>query len=114
MVGGAAMAFDPISLQGIMTALEMGYCAGTLLGPYLLKVAADESYSFDGEDTGLEWIYTRAKEEYNTHRANHYSLGKKHSCGKLFDDVAYLQFQLRLFVAKLFWGLGRVHVGYRR
>ena len=62
----------------------MGYCAGTLLGPFFLKVAADESYTFDGEDIGLERIYTWVREEYNTHRAKHYSLGKKRFSNEQF------------------------------
>jgi len=75
-VGDAAMAFDPLSSQGMMTALEMGYCIGMLLGTHLLKRGADGEYLYNGEDTGLEQIYHRIREEYNMHRAYYYSLGK--------------------------------------
>ena len=60
----------------MMTALEMGYCVGMLLGTHLLKRGADGEYLYNGEDTGLEQIYHRIREEYNVHRAFYYSLGK--------------------------------------
>ena len=86
-VGDAAMAFDPLSSQGMMTALEMGYCVGLLLGTHLVKVGADGSYTNTGKDTGLEQIYTQVREEYNKHRAYYYSLGKKRFPNEQFWDI---------------------------
>lgn len=86
-VGDAAMAFDPLSSQGMMTALEMGYCVGTLLGAHLLQTDTDGSYMYAGGDTGLEQIYSRVRGEYNVHRAYYYSLGKKRFPNEQFWNI---------------------------
>jgi len=78
------MAYDPLSSQGMMTALEMGYCVGMLLGTHLLKVGSDGSYVYTGEETGLKNIYCWVREEYNVHRAYYYSLGKERFSSEQF------------------------------
>lgn len=86
-VGDAAMAFDPLSSQGMMTALEMGYCVGTLLGARLLPNTAKDpildaigwgarKFDWSMEESGLGQVYQSVKDEYTKHRAYYYSIGK--------------------------------------
>lgn len=82
-VGDAAMAFDPLSSQGMMTALEMGYCVGTLLGARLLHAAdkytggdVDVADVYVREAMGLEQVFQSVRDEYQQHRAYYYTLGK--------------------------------------
>jgi len=71
-VGDAALAFDPLSSQGIMTALEMGIYLGLQLSQHIEKELTDEDF-----DHRLGDIYTKVREEYERHRAYYYSIVKR-------------------------------------
>lgn len=66
-VGDAAIAFDPLSSQGMMSALESGYFAGQIL-----------SGSFKGAhidiEKSIEKMYRSVRDEYEEKRRYYYSL----------------------------------------
>jgi 2-polyprenyl-6-methoxyphenol hydroxylase-like FAD-dependent oxidoreductase len=69
-VGDAALAFDPLSSQGIITALKSGYLLGHFLakktGCSLNESAAQDSYSMQEFYTGIRMKYEREKLYYYT------------------------------------------------
>jgi 2-polyprenyl-6-methoxyphenol hydroxylase-like FAD-dependent oxidoreductase len=71
-VGDSAMAFDPLSSQGMMTALEMGYYVGATLASQLDGADADERL---GE--GIVELYDGVKEDYVGQRAYYYGIVKR-------------------------------------
>jgi 2-polyprenyl-6-methoxyphenol hydroxylase-like FAD-dependent oxidoreductase len=77
-VGDAAMAFDPLSSQGVMTALEMGSYAGLHLSNVLMG-KEEESQLQDV----LENAYGKVVSEYEKHRGYYYSIVKRFP-GELF------------------------------
>ncbi|KAF5314335.1 hypothetical protein D9619_011775 [Psilocybe cf. subviscida] len=77
-VGDAAMAFDPLSSQGMMTALEMGSYAGLHLSSVLM--GKEEEIQLQGV---LENTYDRVVSEYEKHRGYYYSIVKRFP-GELF------------------------------
>jgi 2-polyprenyl-6-methoxyphenol hydroxylase-like FAD-dependent oxidoreductase len=70
-VGDAAMAFDPLSSQGIMTALEMGYYIGMVLAGLVRGDRQEDVNSRVGD------MYRRVREEYEQHRTYYYGLVKR-------------------------------------
>jgi len=71
------MAFDPLSSQGMMTALEMGYYVGAVL--------ADEMGSEKlGEITEM---YQRVREEYVRQRAYYYGIVRRFHGQAFWDQV---------------------------
>ncbi|KAF8299959.1 hypothetical protein DL93DRAFT_2091065 [Clavulina sp. PMI_390] len=100
-VGDAAMAFDPLSSQGMMTALEMGLVVGMLIGKKLVPSTADAgspaALGMDAEvqektrvafakpgATGLEQVYARARAVYETKVKRSYEAGKEAYPGESF------------------------------
>lgn len=77
-VGDAAMAFDPLSSQGMMTALEMGSYAGL----HLSNVLTSKEDGSQLQDV-LESAYSRVVLEYEKHRGYYYSIVKRFP-GELF------------------------------
>ena len=68
-MGDEVMAFDPLSSQGMMTALEMGYYIGMVLG----GLARGDHWEGD-INSQVEEMYRRVREEYQRHRAYYYGL----------------------------------------
>ena len=66
-MGDAAMDFDPLSSQGMITALEMGYYIGMVLG----GLARGEEGDINSQ---VEEMYRRVRDEYQRHRAYYYGL----------------------------------------
>jgi len=81
-VGDSAMAFDPLSSQGMMTALEMGYYVGAVLADQI-------SDSKLGEDTCSEIaeMYRRTGEDYGKHRAYYYGVVKRFPGEEFWNTV---------------------------
>lgn len=76
------MAFDPLSSQGMMTSLEMGYCIGSVLAARIRRKTEDSV------ESGIEEVYRRVREEYQHNRAYYYSLAKRRFKGESFWDNA--------------------------
>jgi flavin-dependent dehydrogenase len=68
-VGDAVMAFDPLSSQGIMTALEMGYYVGMVLAGLVRGDCQEGDVNSQVGD-----LYRRVREEYEQHRTYYYGL----------------------------------------
>ena len=70
------MAFDPLSSQGMMTALEMGCYVGTVLAGLLNEDEGEEQLELQAEAAGkeLEGMYRRVREEYEKNRAYYYGI----------------------------------------
>jgi flavin-dependent dehydrogenase len=77
-VGDAAMAFDPLSSQGMMTALEMACHVGLVLAKLL-----------DGEDAKprIEESYCEVREAYETRRAYYYGIVKRFDGSEFWTKV---------------------------
>jgi flavin-dependent dehydrogenase len=81
-VGDSAMAFDPLSSQGMMTALEMGYYVGEVL-------AGQVSGEKQAEDSCSEIadMYRRIRESYEKHRAYYYGIVKRFPGEEFWNKV---------------------------
>ena len=71
-VGDAALAFDPLSSQGIMTALEMGIYLGLQLSQHIEKDLMDQDF-----DEHVRDVYAKVRGEYERQRAYYYSVVKR-------------------------------------
>ena len=71
-VGDAALAFDPLSSQGIMTALEMGIYLGLQLSQHIEKDLTDQDF-----DEHVRDVYAKVRGEYERQRAYYYSVVKR-------------------------------------
>jgi len=71
-VGDAAMAFDPLSSQGIMTALEMGIYIGLKLSHHLEDEGTDADF-----DQNVRESYMQVRKDYEKHRTYYYSIVKR-------------------------------------
>ncbi|KAF8910003.1 hypothetical protein CPB84DRAFT_1936840 [Gymnopilus junonius] len=77
-VGDAAIAFDPLSSQGMMTALEMGIYVGLKLAQHVEGGVMDRDF-----DKDMSEAFTGVRKEYEKHRAYYYSI-IKHFLGEMF------------------------------
>lgn len=68
-VGDAALAFDPLSSQGIMTALEMGVYVGLQLALHFKAEATGADF-----DQHVEEAYMSVKTRYEKSRAYYYTI----------------------------------------
>ena len=71
-VGDAALAFDPLSSQGIMTAFEMGIYVGLKLSHLLENEGTDADF-----DQGVGDSYKQVRKEYEKRRMYYYSIVKR-------------------------------------
>ncbi|KAH9476373.1 Putative FAD-dependent oxidoreductase LodB [Psilocybe cubensis] len=81
-VGDAAMAFDPLSSQGMMTALEMGTYIGLQLAQRLSKEITDDEF-----DRNLGETYAQVQAEYEKNRTYYYSIVKRFSEEMFWKNV---------------------------
>jgi len=81
-VGDAALAFDPLSSQGMMTALEMGIYVGLKLSQHMENKTTDEEFEQDVSDA-----YRGVRQEYEKHRAYYYSVVKRFQGEVFWDNV---------------------------
>lgn len=63
------MAFDPLSSQGIMTALETGFYTGAVLAKRMEN--GDENCSIESE---IEETFRSVREEYHNRRKYYYGI----------------------------------------
>lgn len=85
-VGDTAMAFDPLSSQGIMTALETGTYLGLQLSQHLKHEITDGDF-----ERNMGEIYTQVQTEYEKHRAYYYSIVKRFSGEMFWENVVRSQ-----------------------
>jgi flavin-dependent dehydrogenase len=85
-VGDAAIAFDPLSSQGMMTALEMGYYTGMVLA----RLVRGDHQEIDA-NTQVEEIYRRIRKEYEEHRTYYYGLVKRFHDEEFWNTVNRIQ-----------------------
>ena len=71
-VGDAALAFDPLSSQGIMTALEMGIYVGLKLSDHIENEGTDADL-----DQSVGGSYKQVRKEYEKRRTYYYSIVKR-------------------------------------
>ncbi len=78
-VGDAALAFDPLSSQGIITALNAGIFLGSVLARYLRPSPADGDPRLGGGDAvdEIQRAYERVRERYEEGRAYYYRIVKR-------------------------------------
>jgi len=81
-VGDAAMAFDPLSSQGIMTALEMGIYVGLQLSQSFVNETTDKDF-----DQRVGGIYAQVRREYEKHREYYYSIVKRFPGETFWENV---------------------------
>jgi len=81
-VGDAAMAFDPLSSQGIMTALEMGIYIGLKLSHHIENEGTDADFDQNVRDS-----YMQVRREYEKHRTFYYSIVKRFPGEKFWDHI---------------------------
>lgn len=81
-VGDAALAFDPLSSQGIITALEMGIYVGLQLSQHLENKITDAD--FDGR---VGDIYAQTRREYERHREYYYLIVKRFPGEMFWENV---------------------------
>lgn len=79
------MAFDPLSSQGIMTALEMGYYIGMVLAGV---VQGDHEGDINFQ---VEGMYRRVREEYQQHRTYYYGLVERFHHESFWDMVNHIR-----------------------
>jgi flavin-dependent dehydrogenase len=70
-VGDAATAFDPLSSQGMMTALELGAYIGGVVAKLTMEPHTD-IYTID-----IEGLYTSVRQEFEQRRGYYYNLVKR-------------------------------------
>ncbi|TBU56233.1 hypothetical protein BD310DRAFT_931941 [Dichomitus squalens] len=77
-VGDAALAFDPLSSQGIITALNAGAFLGSVLARHLHPSAAEGSH-LEGSEAVREirQAYERVREKYEEGRAYYYRIVRR-------------------------------------
>ena len=77
-VGDAALAFDPLSSQGMITALNAGMFLGSILARHLRPSPADDS-RLGGSDAveELQHAYERVREKYEEGRGYYYRVVKR-------------------------------------
>lgn len=78
------MAFDPLSSQGMMTALEMGYYVGAVLAATISpgdENPGKEVYSEIAE------MYQQTREEYARHRTYYYSIVERFHGEEFWNKV---------------------------
>ncbi|KAI9511268.1 hypothetical protein F5148DRAFT_374642 [Russula earlei] len=78
-VGDAALAFDPLSSQGMMTALEMGCYVGMALARLFndQQDGLEESSARTRAQVAVEGMYESVWEQYERHREYYYRLVKR-------------------------------------
>lgn len=78
-VGDAALAFDPLSSQGIITALNAGAFLGSILARHLRLSAADGAARLGGGDVvdEIRRGYERVREKYEEGRAYYYRIVRR-------------------------------------
>ena len=78
-VGDAALAFDPLSSQGIITALNAGMFLGSELARHLRPSPADGNSRLGGGDAvdEIKGAYERVRETYEEGRAYYYRIVKR-------------------------------------
>jgi 2-polyprenyl-6-methoxyphenol hydroxylase-like FAD-dependent oxidoreductase len=81
-VGDAAMAFDPLSSQGIMTALEMGIYIGLKLAHHMENEGTDADF-----DQNVRVSYMQVLREYQKHRAYYYSIVKRFPGEMFWENI---------------------------
>ena len=80
-VGDAAMAFDPLSSQGMMTSLEMGFYVGSLLAKRIEDSAAPSI------EQSLKEVYMLVREEYERHRDYYYGIVERFEGQSFWENV---------------------------
>ncbi|KAF8884288.1 hypothetical protein CPB84DRAFT_1713092 [Gymnopilus junonius] len=81
-VGDAAIAFDPLSSQGMMTALEMGIYVGLKLAQHVEGGITDGDF-----DKGVSEAFTGVRKEYEKHRAYYYSIVKRFPGEMFWENI---------------------------
>ena len=81
-VGDAAVAFDPLSSQGMMTALEMGIYVGLKLSEVLESGSTEESFQKD-----VVQAEHAVQKEYEKNRRYYYSVVKRFQGQAFWDTV---------------------------
>jgi len=78
-VGDAALAFDQLSSQGLMTALEMGCYVGTALARLLKdqQEGLEESSACARAEGAIEGMFKSIWEQYERNRQYYYGLVKR-------------------------------------
>lgn len=82
VVGDAALAFDPLSSQGMMTALEMGFYIGAILATRIED--GDKETGFDDD---VEGMYRTIREEYESHRSYYYGIVERFKHEEFWNNV---------------------------
>ncbi len=74
-VGDAAVAFDPLSSQGMITALQMGCSVGTIIAKKLIDEAEGKGgvKSTEGDGDYIPGLYRKLKEDYDKKKLYFYS-----------------------------------------
>jgi len=73
-VGDAAIAFDPLSSQGIITALRMGCSVGIMLSKQFTCSVTSEGETVESIDLdAVKAVYGEARQDYEKKRAYFYS-----------------------------------------
>ncbi|EIW65208.1 FAD/NAD-P-binding domain-containing protein [Trametes versicolor FP-101664 SS1] len=85
-VGDAALAFDPLSSQGIITSLNSGLSLGALLARHLCPLPLPPSENADtasGEAVveGITAAYEGVREKYGAGRAHYYGIVRRFDAG---------------------------------
>ena len=81
-VGDAAMAFDPLSSQGIMTALEIGIYVGLKLSQHIEDDGTDADFDQNVRDS-----YMQVRKDYEKHRTYYYSIVKRFPGEMFWENV---------------------------
>ena len=78
-VGDAALAFDPLSSQGIITALNAGMFLGSVLARHFHPSPAGDGSCLGGDDAveEIQRAYERVREKYEEDRAYYYRIVKR-------------------------------------
>lgn len=81
-VGDAAIAFDPLSSQGIVTSLEMGFYVGMILAEHL-----EGDFAAPGLEDKVDNMYHGIREDYERHRRYYYGAVKRFKEENFWKDV---------------------------
>ena len=87
-VGDAAMAFDPLSSQGMMTALEMGYYVGMVLA----RLTSNDNLKAEAS-AEIEEMYRKVRTEYEQKRAYYYGLVKRFQGEEFWNIVNHISYE---------------------
>lgn len=81
-VGDSAIAFDPLSSQGMMTSLEMGFYIGAMMAQRIEEDGIEPE--FDGE---VDNMYKIVREDYEHHRRYYYGIVQRFKGETFWQDV---------------------------